>query len=345
VSGAVREAVRSWESGEFDWHDWERDAEASRVAFAELLGVAPSSIALVTSLAEAASTVAETIAREVPAGDVVVPAREFRSNLLPWTRLAEAGFTVRQVAASDDQDWTSRILDAIGERTRVVALSEVQSATGVRADVHAVVEKCRRVGARVFINGTQSVGALALQPWHSEADYLAVHGYKWMLAPRGAAFLYVRPDRVGETRPLRPNWKSVARPYDGMYGDGAAFAAAASRLDASLAWFSWVGARAALGLLASLDAIAVERHCTALAAELRAALAERGFQVQKQDVPSQIVSVQVGDGARVLELMHSQGVTASLRGGALRLGCHCFNDSTDVARLLAVCDALPPTRA
>ena len=83
-----------------------------------------------------------------------------------------------------------------------MAVSSVQSADGHVADLAAL----RSTGVRVFVDGTQSIGALPLDL--AGVDYLAVSGYKWLLCPRGLGFLYVRRERLDEIEPWLAGWKS-----------------------------------------------------------------------------------------------------------------------------------------
>lgn len=98
-----------------------------------------------------------------------------------------------------------------------------------------------------------------------------------MLCPRGAAWLVTRDDRIDELTPLAPNWNSTEPPH-GYFGGPMHLATAASRCDASPAWFSWTGARAALRLLRTLDPVRVERHCLDLASLLLERARELGLQ-------------------------------------------------------------------
>jgi selenocysteine lyase/cysteine desulfurase len=332
VADAVRHAVDEWQGGTFDWMDWERDAEAARRGFATLIGAAPASVALMATLAEAASTVAGSLLDRWSDGEIVVPAREFRSNVLPWDGLRERGFSIKRVELGPAHDWTSAILTGIGRRTRLVAMSEVQSATGVRADVPAILERCRDVGAELFLNGTQSLGVLRTRDWLADVDYVATHGYKWMLAPRGATWLYVRPDRLEAVNPIAPSWKSVTEPYADLYGRAPALAGTASKLDASLAWLPWCGARVAIEIVEAMPA-AAEAHALSVANELRAALCSAGLAPIGEDAPSQIVSVVTPRAAELHDRLARADVAASVRDGCLRFGCHYFNTTHDVDRV------------
>lgn len=335
VLEAVREAEDAWASGRFDWIAWERRAEETRPLFARLVGGRPEEVALVGSISEAASTVAAGL----PRGRIVVGEREFRSNLFPWLALAGRGFEVVEVPAADGVVSTERLCAAITPGTALVAVTEVQSANGFRVRLPEIGARCREVGARFFVNLTQSLGALRFDAAGCRADYVAAHGYKWLLAPRGTTWLWVRPERLPELRPLSPGWKSVEAPFADFYGGPLAPAAGARRLDASLAWFPWVGARAALELLAAFDAGAIEARCLSLARSFREAASERGFRLAPAEVPSQTAAISVPDPEGLRARLEERRIMAAVRGGSLRLGFHAYNDESDLAAVLEALDA------
>lgn len=325
VLGALHRCIREWEEGTFSWQGWEADAEATRELFARMIGVEPSSVAVVCSLSEAAATVA----RSLPKGRVVVGAREFQSNLFPWLALRRRGFEVTEVPAEDGVVRTEALLKAIEGDTVLVAVSEVQSSNGFRVHLEPLAERCREVGARVFVNATQSAGVLRMDAGATGVDFVAAHGYKWLLGPRGIGWFYVRPDRLPEIEPLAPNWHSVPNPYEDYYG-ATDLATDARKLMSSWAWFSGVGARAALEVLSELDPAAVEQRALALAASFREEAGTLGLEVVPQDAPSQTVGVRLPDPEATRDALKVAGVIAAVRGGFLRLGFHAFNDERDV---------------
>lgn len=327
ILDALRAAESTWEEGGFTWRMWEEEAHATRPLFGELIGGAGAeSIALLPSLSEAAATVALSL----PAGRIVVGENEFRSNFWPWLANEARGCEIVRVAPAQGAVSTESLIDAIIPGTLLVTVSAVQSSNGYRVDLEAVAERVRQVDAQLFVNLTQYLGALQFDIKRVRPDYVAAHGYKWMLAPRGATWLYVRPDRLERMTPLAPNWKSSRDPYSSYYGGDIDLAATAAKLDASLAWFPWVGARAALDLLLSLDREAVESRCLELAGAFYEGARERGFELATREMASQIVSVRVRDPDAVLARLHEQRVVASLRDGRLRVGFHAFNDLSDV---------------
>lgn len=326
VLAALRRVENEWEAGRFSWQGWEAEADATRELIARLVGGRASEVALASSLAEAAATVAAGLG----GGRVVVGEGEFRSNFFPWLALRRRGFEVVEVPAEDGVVRTQALLDAITPGTNLVAVSEVQSSNGFRIHVDEIGARCRQVGARFFVNLTQTLGALRFDIATAGADYVAAHGYKWALTPRGASWLWVRPARLGELEPLAANWKTVRDPYEDYYGGPFVPAEGARKLDAPLAWFPWVGARAALELVTSLDPAAVERRCLDLAGQFRAEAQRRGFELVPEEVPSQITAVRVPDPEAVRARLEAQNVIAAVRGGWLRLGFHAYNDESDL---------------
>ena len=331
VYETVQAVQAEWLEGKMDWHAWEEHAFASRPLFASLIGAEADDIALESSVSSAAATVAASL----PPGRVVVGAPEFRSNLFPWLALRDRGFEVVELPANEHGVVpTDAMLAEITDGTVLVALSSVQSSNGYRARLDDVVERTHAVGGRVFVDACQSLGALRLDVRATPVDYVSTHGYKWLLSPRGAAWFYVRPERLEETRVLVPSWRSVDDPYADYYGGPMELSKTARKHDASLAWFSWPGARAALELLASLDAGEVERRCLELAAAFREGAAARGFAAVPEELPSQIVGIEVPDPGALIERLRERRVVAAVRGGFLRVGFHAFNDRTDVETAL-----------
>ena len=231
VLAALRAAVDGWERGELDLRTWDAEAQETRALFARILGADASQIALTTSVAQAAATVAAL----VPRGRVVVGENEYRSNLFPWLALRDRGFTVAEVPMPEHVLRSESIVDAIDDATVLVAVSDVQSASGSRVDLVAIGDRCRHVGARLFVDATQSLGVLRFPLREAAPDYVVAHGYKWLIAPRGAAWLYLR-DPPEEQVPIAPSWRSAPDPFASFSGGPLELASDARRMDASPAW-------------------------------------------------------------------------------------------------------------
>jgi selenocysteine lyase/cysteine desulfurase len=330
VSRALGTALAQWRSGDFDWLDWDGAAARGRALFAEYLSVPEATVATMASVAEAAATVAACL----PPGRVVVPADEFRSNLLPWLALDSDRFEVVVVPARDGAVRTEDLVAAVDERTVLLAVSEVLSRDGIRADLPVLRAATDAVGARLFVDATQTLGALRLDLSELRPDYLAVHGYKWMLCPRGAAWLVVRPDRLSDLTPLMPSWKSSPAPH-AYFGGGLDFATGAARCDTSPAWLSWIGAGEAVRLMKRLDSAAVEAHCLALADAFLTEARSMGLPRAAQGNASHIAVVKADDADRLAKELAARRIRATALADRLRVGFHYFNDQSDLETLLA----------
>ena len=303
VADAVEAAVRRWRTGADVPPGFDAPVAEARAAFAALVGTDPSLVAIGAS----ASQLFAVVAASVPDGArVVVPAGEFTSTSFPFAALGHRGVKVTEVPLAE-------VPDAMRDHD-VLAASVVQSSDGSRLDLDAV--RRNREGVTVALDATQALGWLPLDlGW---ADYVVGAGYKWLMTPRGAAWMAVHPDVVQRAVPVAANWYGGEDPWQSIYGLPLRLAGSARRLDLSPVWFSHVGAAVALPWLASLDLAAVHRHNVGLANLL----------LERLGLPpgdSAIVSVD-GDADRLA----ADGVRSSVRAGRVRLSFHLSNTADDV---------------
>jgi selenocysteine lyase/cysteine desulfurase len=242
---------------------------------------------------------------------LLVPEEEFTSNLFPWMVHADRRVQVVTIPAS-------RLHEAIDARTTVVAFSAVQSASGEVARHDELTARAREHGALVVVDATQACGWLPLAA--ADSDAFACAGYKWLMAPRGTAFLYLRPELRDRLRPLAAGWFAGRQVHDSYYGPPLRLADDARRFDTSPAWFSWVGAQPALELLERIGVPAVHDHNLGLANRFRAGL---GLAASN----SAIVSVELPGAAERLE---RAGIRAAVRDRFLRVSFHLYSTSDDV---------------
>ena len=93
---------------------------------------------------------------------------------------------------------------AIDADTDVVAFSAVQMASGEVADLDAISAAARHHGAMTVVDATQACGWLPLRG--ELFDVVAAAGYKWLLSPRGTAYMYVAPGRLDGIAPTAAGW-------------------------------------------------------------------------------------------------------------------------------------------
>jgi len=300
---AVTRALDEWQRGAAPWASWDASTDRSRTAFARLVGAAPEDVAV----GSAVSQLLAPVAASLPAGaNVVVPDVEFTSNLFPWL---VQDLRVRTVPPD-------RLADAIDARTTAVAFSVVQSSTGEIAPVEDILDAARANDALVVADATQAVGWLPVDA--TRFDVLACAAYKWLMAPRGAAFCYLAPAARERVRPSAAGW--YAGEEHAYFGPPLRLASSARRFDISPAWFSYVGAAPALELLNDIGVEQIREHDVALAERFLAGLG-------LPSTGSAIVSVDLPDAERRLE---AAGVKAVVRDGRLRASFHLYTTEADV---------------
>lgn len=296
------------------------DMNAARASFARLVGVPASRVATGSSVA----TYTGLIASALPDGAEVLTADgDFSSLVNPFH--VRPGLTVRTVPLE-------RIAEHVTEATALVAVSAVQSADGRRADLAAVREAARAHGARTLVDASQAAGWDVLDA--DAYDYTVSVGFKWLLCPKGTAFLVV-PEDLGGLTPVLAGWVAGEVPGDSCYGPVAELASTARRYDESPGLLAWAGARHALALLERIGTEAVRAHDLALAERFRERLTRAGH----APVPapgSAIVSVP-GLGGRAAAL-GARNITVSDREGMLRAAFHLYNTKADVDRLVDALD-------
>jgi selenocysteine lyase/cysteine desulfurase len=303
LTQALHDGIERWARGELGTFDAEPHVARARGLLARLVNVPTESVAIGATI----SSLVGLVASAVPRGAEVLCAQEdFASLLFPFLCRQQAGeIRVKLVPLAE-------LVDAIGAGTGLVAVSAVQSADGRVFDRKGLVQACRHFEVPSLVDATQAVGWLPFDA--SEFDYVAVNTYKWLLAPRGSAFLYVRdPDAL---QPNSAGWYAGEDTRSSMYGPPLRLAADARRFDTAPAWLPWMGCSAALDFVAALDIESVYRHDVELAALF---LERAGLSPQP---PSAIVSIQ---GAHVAEALRASNIVASSRGGATRLSFHFYN--------------------
>jgi cysteine desulfurase / selenocysteine lyase len=344
--------VDEWVSHGMDFAHGERAANRARVLVARLIGASPEDVALIPSVSSAAGLVAAQLGPASPGENVVIGEREYSSNHFPWRQLERKGYDVRQVPfrrGGLDPDGVEKRVDAA---TRVVAFSGVQSATGHRSDISAISSLARAVGAIVFVDGSQMVGAVPVAPDLHHIDVLATADHKFLLnAGRGMGYCYLSPNVQRRFTPINAGWRAGADPFASFFGPTMNLSSTASRFDSSISWLAALGNEAALTVFDDYGPDVIYARNRHLETQLRDGLSGVGWDPVHLSAEnrSTIVSVPLGDlePARMVEVLSHKGVIASARDGALRLSVHLYNDADDIGRLLAALEALdvPPTQA
>jgi len=305
---ALQGALEEWRTGDADPLAYDRALGSARRSYARIVRMDPDCVGVGSQV----SAFAGVIAASLPDGAEVLTAEgDFTSILFPFLAQAHRGVTVRCVPLES-------IAASVRESTTVVSVSSVQSADGRLVDLDSLEAASAATGTRVLLDTTQSTGWLPGDA--GRFAYSVCAGYKWLLAPRGTAYVTVLPDLLDELVPHLAGWYAGDDPWSSVYGAPLRLAPDARRLDLSPVWHSWVAAAPSLELLEEVGLPGLHDHSVGLANRFRTA-------VGMDSADSAIVSLPVGGGAA--QAVSDAGIVAAVRNGRLRLSFHLCNDEDD----------------
>ncbi len=363
LRGYLGKELRPWE---LRWiEDFLGIPKAVKTEAANLLGANSEDISLTATTSSGLQIVAQGFPWK--AGDeVLAPLGEFPANVWPWKALESRDVSFREVPLwgghrggseawngappPPDADAETRLLDAISDRTRILAVSWVRFQDGLKLDLPWLGSACKERGVHLVVDGIQGAGTH--RPDLTGVSAFATGGYKGLLAPEGLGFLWTE---TGFRQRLSPcgSWLSVE--------DGTNFARPST--DFERGWLEdgrrlepgGPSVMGAVGLLESLKALnaagaeALEAHIRGLQDRLLTGLwelpagrdeAQRLRGLWEEDRLGPILALHhQGRGADGLNaLLHSgykQGIYSSVREGYLRIAFHGWHRESDVDRLLA----------
>jgi cysteine desulfurase / selenocysteine lyase len=358
MSHATRAAVQGLVDAQWDGsgsrEDKQRLMASCRQRFAAIIGAKAAEIAVTKNVTEGLNIVANAI--DWRPGDNVVFCQELEhpNNIYLWLELKRRGVEVRTPPARRGAIDTQAMIDAIDARTRLLTVASVTFTPGFRSELAALGRACRQAGALFLVDAVQSCGILELDVEACAIDALATSTSKGLMGMPGTGFLYVRSEWIERLRPVYVGRYSVERGKgheSEIEGASYALLADARRFEAGN--YNWVGiaaAEASLGELLGIGTAQIEPHVVGLATSLAEGLESLDLAVSRPPetvARSHIVTVgELGAGDahsshdprlnRIGAALQAGGVKYTVRKGMLRFGFHCYNDESDVARVLDI---------
>ncbi|HEX6588953.1 MAG TPA: aminotransferase class V-fold PLP-dependent enzyme [Longimicrobiales bacterium] len=280
--------------------------------------------------------------RPLEATTLIVSDREFPANVLPWRDLGRAGARV-EVLPTDEQGFPRE--DLLLERLArgdvgLLAVSAVQFASGYRADLARLGAACRSAGALFVVDAIQAAGAIPIDVRACSIDILACGGQKWLCAPHGSGFAYVRRELCDLEPPLR-GWLalSTAEDFGSLLDYDAPLLGDARRFEiGSPAVQDQFALAHSIEMLLEVGIDAIESHIAALLQPLHDWIdahprARLGSPAPGSNA-SAIVCVALPDAARVYERLTEKRVVCAVREGLIRFSPHVYNTKEEMAGLI-----------
>jgi selenocysteine lyase/cysteine desulfurase len=330
-------------------HPWRYSVEMqfgelanARVKCARLIGADPREIALMVNTSYGLNLAARAL--PFKQGDIVITSdREYPSNVYPWMELEVArGVTLQRIPCAGVLPDEEAILAALDRpRVRCVVLSWVSFATGYRIDVERIGRACRERDIWFVLDAIQGVGAAPLDVRSAPVDVVACGAQKWLLAPWGSGFVWLRPDLVESLRPVDVSWMATRcsddftrlTDYDFTYRENA------RRFEViTLPYQDFAGLNESLDVFLEVGLETVYERVERLTGRIVDwALCRSDVRLvtpPERERRAGIVAVAPRDPAAASERLATAGVIHSLREGAIRLSPHFYNTEEEIDRAL-----------
>lgn len=314
----------------------------SRELIAKLIGAKIGEIACVVNTSYGINVA--SLGLPLKSGDVVLTYEgEYPADVYPWMSLATKGVKLELIPKKDGLPDEARLLEELRRpAVKVVTMSWVAFSTGYRADLATIGAACKEHGVYFVVDAIQGVGALTLDVSKLHIDVLACGAQKWLLAPWGSGFVYVREGVMPELEPAVVGWLAMksSEDFTRMVDYDFKFYDDARRYQINtLPAGDFAGLNASLELFFELGPEAVEKHIEGIVSEA-VAWARAHESIVRLVTPSDpkrrggVLAIAPKDPRAVSKALKSANISHSLREGAIRISPHCFNTSGEMRRAL-----------
>ena len=308
-----------------DFLAWYDDADRIRAKIARLINCASEDIAFVPNASTALGLLLAGM--DWRSGDhVLTLEHEFPNNLYAPGLLGRFG--VETTACP----W-ERFYESVNARTRLAIVSSVNYTTGFAPPLAQLAEFLHARGVLLYIDGTQSVGALRFDTSRIQPDMLAVHGYKWLFSPEGAGFFYIAPQLRDRLQPNVVGWRSHRnwRNVDNLHHGVPELLPSAEKYEGGgLSFGLLYGMEASLDLILEIGPDFVEQRVLHLASKTREMLRGLGATVVDYASPVLAARFERHDVSALVRGLTEQRILVTARRGSLRVSPHLYNNEQDL---------------
>jgi selenocysteine lyase/cysteine desulfurase len=321
--------------------------QAVRKAYSRLINAQdPERIALIPSVSYGIANVVNNIKAE-KGQNIIMVDEQFPSNYYSWERLAkEKGLTIRMIKPDEHtktrgENWNNRILEAINQETVVVTMPNIHWADGTKFDLISIRERTKEVGAKLIIDGTQSVGALEFDVQKIQPDALINVAYKWLLGPYSSGLAYYG-EAFDNGIPIEESWMNRVKSEDfrGLVNYQKNYRPKAARYNVGEAsnFMAIPMMEAALKAILDWGVQNIQEYCGALTDKFLPEFMDMGCQVEDPKYRAKhLFGIRLSENFDLNELkaqFMKNKVFVSFRGNAIRIAPHLYNDEGDFETLV-----------
>jgi kynureninase len=329
--------VKAWNRG---W--WELPVDVGN-EIAPLINADNGEIVMMPNVTIAQTAVLSSIDFTKERDTVVMTELDFPSVRYAFAEMAER-LGARVVVVRSDDGLTidrDRLLAAIDERTRLVAVSHVLFRSSFFMDVDAICARAHEVGALVSLDSFHAVGVVPVDVKRSKADFLTGGVLKWLCGGPGACFLFISPSVRDKLKPALTGWQAHARPF--AFEETMEFTSGAFR------WLNGTPVIPALYAAAEGPKIlrragigAIREKSVRLTSHLIDLADARGYTVNAPRDPARrggTVAIDVPHGYEVTQHLLSRNILVDYRVGAgIRIAPHFFSREDELDEAVSEID-------
>jgi len=326
--------------GSRHYERWLTLEQSLKQSMAQLINArSADEIALLKNTSEGLSIIAKGISWQAN-DNIVISDQEFPSNFIVWDALCTQGVELRIANISDAENPEQAIIDQMDEHTRLLSISAVQYASGLRMQLETLGKACKSNNTLFCVDAIQQIGAIQFDTQAIDADFVIADGHKWMLGPEGLALFYCKESSMQQLELQQFGWHMVEdlSDFNAMtnwqpatsarrFECGSPNTLTAHALHASISVLHDVGMarveQAVLNNVQSLITIFQQLDDITLLSPTDPTRHAGIFVFKKNTVDSQ----------QLYSRLVSQGVVCAPRGGGIRFSPHFYNNPEQFEQL------------
>jgi len=313
---------------------------STRVKIGKLINAEFDEIAFVKNTTQGIIIAANGI--DWRAGDNVVTAStEFPANVYPWLNLERRGVKTKFVQEKDARIPLEEVERAIDHKTRAVAISFVEFASGFRNDLESIGQICQDKGVFFIVDAIQGLGVLDIDVKKCKIHIMSSDGHKWLLGPEGIGCFYCSKDILDELVPNNVGWNSVINESAYLDYDLTLRPNARRFEEGSLNIMGIYALGAAVGQTLDIGIQNIETRVLALTDIFIHKLEEKGYQIVSSLNPEERSGIvcfrsQKHSSAQLFRLLTENNIAVADRAQSVRVSPHFYNSQEEIERMMEV---------
>jgi len=322
--------------------DFFNDSEEVKLKFGKLVNAPKENIITAPSTSYGFSSVLNNLVPKQNGTAITIedffPSGYF--SLQKWCQKHQNNLQViPQFDANNKSSWSNRIIHHINSKTSLVMMPHTHWMNGHLFDLQQIGLKCQQVGAKLVIDGTQSVGALPIDVQKYKIDALICASYKWLFGPYSLVMAYLS-ETFNDGHPLEESWMnrinaknfSSLTTYEQKYKPGAA----RYNVGESSSMVLMPILKEGLHQLLLWKPEAIQEYAKNLTIPLQKFLKNHDTEINPESA-AHLFSLQIDkikDQKLLLSALNENQIIVSVRGDSIRVSVNVFNEPRDINKLI-----------